>query len=498
MTFRQQIIATLIGTFSGFGFGLALFYITSKLEKRRKRRQLVKDLLKEAKCSLLHYLRQAASIHGLISSNRYELLKTLPFDILFRVKKSFQEKSFEDGVIYELLSETEIFDLISAESNIMYEDQEIKAGNYRLKGGTQEEAVKHHRDSLQTRMTYCHSLRNLCRQCMLFLEPKRKRTTVQQGKSNTDAALGEIFCQMGDYESALHAFEEALKTNPKDASIWVNKGVALAKLGFYEEAIIAENKATMIDPQNASAWANKASVFSDMGRHDEALIACDKALERDSQNAVALANRGTALDALGRREEALNCLEEAIKVNPKAADLWFNKGSVLLSHGSRDDALIALDKAIEIDPRHAGALTNKGTAIGQTGHHQEAVVIFEKAIEANPRFASAWGNKGISLIHLGRNEEALAALDRAIELAPQHANTFYSRACLYALEGSRQKALSDLESAIAIDPLYIEKAKEDEDFVSLRDDKEFRDILSRTRLKSVWRRGEKSTSCRAH
>ena len=59
------------------------------------------------------------------------------------------------------------------------------------------------------------------------------------------------------YAAALQASEKALKLSPRDADLWVNKGIALAKLGRPREAIEAYNKAVALNPNDADAWFNR-------------------------------------------------------------------------------------------------------------------------------------------------------------------------------------------------------------------------------------------------
>jgi Flp pilus assembly protein TadD len=47
----------------------------------------------------------------------------------------------------------------------------------------------------------------------------------------------------------------ATEIDPQDADAWISKGLALDDLGRYEEAIEAYNEAIKIDPQSAIAWS---------------------------------------------------------------------------------------------------------------------------------------------------------------------------------------------------------------------------------------------------
>lgn len=88
-----------------------------------------------------------------------------------------------------------------------------------------------------------------------------------------------------------------------------------------------------------------------------------------------------------------------------------------------------------------------------------------------------WVNKDVTHDKVGRHDEALKAVDKAIELKPDYADARYNRACVYSMKGEKEKAFSDLKRAIGLDKSYKEKAKKDEDFKNLWEDKDFKRIV---------------------
>ena len=55
------------------------------------------------------------------------------------------------------------------------------------------------------------------------------------------------------------------------AEEWFYKGVALADLGKYDEALLAYDQAISINLQHADAWYNKGVALGNLGKYDEAL-----------------------------------------------------------------------------------------------------------------------------------------------------------------------------------------------------------------------------------
>jgi tetratricopeptide (TPR) repeat protein len=123
----------------------------------------------------------------------------------------------------------------------------------------------------------------------------------------------------------------------------------------------------------------------------------------------------------------------------------------------------------------------------QRGDDGEAKMLYAKAlqlfdkIEEIKRDESAWADIGHIYLLLGRLPDALKAFDNSISISPKTVVPFYNRACTYALLGRKQEAIADLQHAINLDPnLVKDNAEKDPDFLTIRDSREFQEILGKT------------------
>ena len=57
---------------------------------------------------------------------------------------------------------------------------------------------------------------------------------------------------------------------PADDIPYLNKGQALCELGRYEEALLAYQEAITVDPEDRLAYYGKARVLRELGREEEA------------------------------------------------------------------------------------------------------------------------------------------------------------------------------------------------------------------------------------
>jgi len=95
------------------------------------------------------------------------------------------------------------------------------------------------------------------------------------------------FVKLGRLNVALHCLDRALDLNPRDAEVWLYKGVLLGKLGKHEEELKCYDKAVEIDPNNPKAWYNRGAVLGNFGRYREALPNFEEAQRKGHPRAAA-------------------------------------------------------------------------------------------------------------------------------------------------------------------------------------------------------------------
>ena len=96
------------------------------------------------------------------------------------------------------------------------------------------------------------------------------------------------------------------RVDPKYA--WSNKGAALTNLGNYDEAIKACDEAIRLDPKSAIAWDVKGIAIWNQGDSADAINAFNEAIRLDPNNSEFWHHKGIVLKALGRTTEADACL----------------------------------------------------------------------------------------------------------------------------------------------------------------------------------------------
>ena len=240
----------------------------------------------------------------------------------------------------------------------------------------------------------------------------------------------------GHYEDALRF---AIKINKKDAGPFADFiGVELGKRGLNQEALTFFDKALKIDPRYASAWYNKGVALYNLGRYEEAITCCEKALEIDPKYTSAWNNKGVALNNLGRYEEAITCYDKALGLDPKCVGAWNNKGVALYNLGRYEEAIEKYQEALKLNRDLPECHINLAVLLSVTNRHgeaerefrealrlfkekepkrlEEALRYLEKELETHYDSHSLWRAKGEFLKALGREVEAQKSLQTAEEL----------------------------------------------------------------------------------
>ena len=303
--------------------------------------------------------------------------------------------------------------------------------------------------------------------------------------------IGLKFHLAGEYLEASKEYEVATELNPKDFDAYNNWGVALYNLAqtksgsateeLYEEVVEKYKKATLYKPNNYDAYYNWGNALS------------------------RLAQSKSGIEAEVLYNESFEKYRQAIRIKPDYPDAYYNWGVALYNlaqskSGVEAEALYnevfeKYRQAIRIKPDYHKAYNNWGNALSnlaqsKSGIEAEALYneSFEKyrqAIQIKPDIPEAYYNWGLALRDLARSKSGIEAenlYDEAIDKylqAIKYGGSTYNLACLYAIRNKKEEALKHLEYSLERGENPIDFVEKDIDWDGLRDDSDFKNLLSR-------------------
>jgi len=249
----------------------------------------------------------------------------------------------------------------------------------------------------------------------------------------------------GRYAEAVESYRELLQTDPANAELYVNIGIALKAQGKSDVAIANYKQAIQLKPELAEAYYNLANAFRDQQRYAEAIENYRQAVTLKPDLAQAYYNMGDALRSNKQPEEAIEAFRKAVTIKPGYAIAHNNLAMILNDIGRSAEAIENYRKAIQSRPDYAQAHNNLGIALKNQGRLDEAIASYAEAVRLKSDYPEAYYNMGIALHARGDHDRALECWQRAIELAPDYAQAHWNRSLVLLLEGRYDEGWREYE-----------------------------------------------------
>ena len=153
-------------------------------------------------------------------------------------------------------------------------------------------------------------------------------------------AIGRLFLNRGNLDSALVRFQSATKRNPDDPGVWNLLGICLARMDRRDDAHEAYLKAIDADPVYSKTYVNQGNLFYQDKKINQAIQAYKVATSIDTTDAVTWINLGLAYERYGLTNEAIHAYNKTIECDDISADPWERLGWIYyekkLYRGARD------------------------------------------------------------------------------------------------------------------------------------------------------------------
>ena len=157
---------------------------------------------------------------------------------------------------------------------------------------------------------------------------------------------GDILLELGSWQEAGEAFEEAIQLDPSSFHAWTQIGFVLSEYAqLYEEGNRCYDCALVLDPTAFQWRVHKGINLFRLGRFQDAVECFDVVLSMNREFVNAWYEKGLALCELNENAAALGCFEETLRLDPDFDHAWEYKGLLLLQEHKFDAALVCLQRA---------------------------------------------------------------------------------------------------------------------------------------------------------
>ena len=229
-------------------------------------------------------------------------------------------------------------------------------------------------------------------------------------------ADGDRFYDQKDYDSALAAYQSAVKLKPSYHSLyrigWIHN-----EFNEFNDALLSLDRASAFDSSQSGLYREKGYALRRLNQFDQAVVAFKKSISLDSTDYIAPYELGSIYRETKNYPEAERYLRQSIRNNSNYANAYEELGVVQHRQGHYDDAIDSFNEAISLDSEDSGSYMGLGDVYfyGKKDY-QEAINAYLKGLNLEPDNHVAAYNVGFAYNDIGEYSEALPWLEKALKL----------------------------------------------------------------------------------
>ncbi len=266
--------------------------------------------------------------------------------------------------------------------------------------------------------------------------------------------IGNAYEQQKDFANAATSYERYLLLLPADPGpAQFELGMCYNELGQYDKAILALEDAVKSRPQEQPYNYQLALTYQKAKQYEKA--------EQTYRNLVALSPQDALnyysmiirmYDEAGMPEKAIGAAQKIIELNPKSEISILNLGIIYYKLKRYDEAVTTFRQALAVKPDYEMAQNYIGVSYAQQKKYKEAIDAFREYVRLVPDSADGWFNIGINYMLLKDFRGALDPLRRCIQIKPDYAVAQFNLAVVYLNLGDRGTAGEILNTLAKLDP----------------------------------------------
>ena len=249
--------------------------------------------------------------------------------------------------------------------------------------------------------------------------------------------LGRALWAKGFVRDALTRFEEAVRLDPRDPRLLVDRGRAYLRGGSVLRAEADFKAALQLDPRMTDAHQALVQLYRGQNMWEPAEAHQQRLVALQTNDPKALADLADLKRERRHPEEAIRLYRAALALTPRDARLWTGIGFAHKDAGHSAQALEAFREALTFDTGNALVLYQIGLLHLAASQLDEAETAFQDAARRDPRRSDPHVELGRMYEQRGDKALALEEFRQALQLDPT------SPAALQAVEALAAAGASD-------------------------------------------------------
>jgi tetratricopeptide (TPR) repeat protein len=227
--------------------------------------------------------------------------------------------------------------------------------------------------------------------------------------------LGNAYADLGQYDKAIHSFQEAVRIDPSFTRASYNLALAYTRQKKTDEAIAILNRLLTADPQNTQVLSALGWSCHVAGRESEALQHYEAVLKLSPADQNALYDSGIILWKLEHRKEALDRFRSLLDRWPDDTDALFAAGSLALALDDPAGSEQFLSRYLDKKPADVEAWFMIAAGAERQRKFARALDAYEKIVSQNTSQADGWfGEARLLLTVVQDPQRGLEALNKSL------------------------------------------------------------------------------------
>lgn len=242
-----------------------------------------------------------------------------------------------------------------------------------------------------------------------------------QSDALAEMEIGRSLADLGEWQAAEIAFQQAADLQPDMADAWAFLSEAKQNQGKPADSEI--ERALALAPNSSTVKALAALYYRRMGKPEIALVYLHSAADQEPDVAYWQVELGKTLCALNNFQDALPYFVNATELEPDNAQNWIELARFSLNYGVEPAkfGLPAARKAVLLAPKNAQALDILGALFLTQNDLASAERFLQQSLQQDAANSEAHLHLGQVYLASGNLEAARPYLDEALRLSPESA-----------------------------------------------------------------------------
>ena len=299
----------------------------------------------------------------------------------------------------------------------------------------------------------------------------QKALTLDPTSGEPYRLLGLLEYEAGRYHSAIHKFDEALKSvklKPEAVpEVYYHRAKSRLNLGDPKMALEDVQRGIGImqgvngDFEDWSFYDLRAEIYRSMGDAKKAeaeqkrvIGLINERLKHHPEESSELLRRRAEANAMLRDyDAAVRDYGQVLKADGSDVGTLLDRATVLSLQGKSEASIQDADRALKINPRLPEALYRRAVERAKLGRHRPALEDFDAYLALRPKDAQAWMERGVCKQSLEDYKGAVKDFDQARALGFSKDSALWEhRAFSLEMLGRHAGALYAARKALALDP----------------------------------------------